>query len=171
MKVTKAVKRYSKTFVGISAILVTLLLVVIWSSGVRGTSHQSPPDTTGRVDMANFGVGGTAIKVIGSVLLVLGILYAGVYAMKAFSGRAGSGRFKQDTIAVLHKRYIAPKKAVYVIRVGDRSMVLGVTDSQISHLADLTKEEIENLKATEGKKSKDFKKHFLGLALGMKERD
>jgi len=171
MKATKALKKYSKAIAGIGVTLVGLLLVVILSSGVTGGRHGSTADTTGQVSMANFGAGGTAIKVIGSVLLVLGILYAGVYAMRAFSGRAGAGRFKRDAIAILHKRYIAPKKAIYVIKVGGRSMVVGVTDSQISHLADLSEEELESIKATEGKNSKDFKKQFLGFALGMRDKD
>lgn len=118
----------------------------------------------------NPGLGSMAVKVIGSVLLLIGILYAGVYGMRVLSGRAGKGGFNSGAISVLHKTHIAPKKAIYVVKVGGKAMVVGVTDSQINHLADLSGEELESLKTPEPAKAGGFKQHLLGFALGGKER-
>jgi flagellar biogenesis protein FliO len=118
------------------------------------------------------GIGSMAVKVVGSVLLLIGILYGGMYAMRVLSGRTGRGGFSCEAISVLHKTHIAPKKAIYVLKVGEKAMVVGVTDSQINHLSDLSEEELGSLKAPEkpGPKGRSFKQHLMGLALGGKER-
>jgi flagellar biosynthetic protein FliO len=123
-------------------------------------------------DVPKPGLGGMALKVLGSVLLLIGVLYAGMYAMRVLSGRSGKGGFNSDAISVLHKTHIAPKKAIYVVKVGEKAMVVGVTDSQISHLSDLSEEELGTLKASDKPTSKgrSFRQHLLGFALGGKER-
>jgi flagellar biosynthetic protein FliO len=130
-----------------------------------GPTRTESPD-----EVPNPGMGGMAIKVIGSVVLLIGVLYAGMYAMKVLSGRGGRGGLDSGAISVLHKTHIAPKKAIYVLKVGDKAMVLGVTDSQINHLSDLTEEELTSIKATGKAGTRSFKQHFLGLALGVKEK-
>jgi flagellar biosynthetic protein FliO len=111
-----------------------------------------------------------AFKVLGSVLLLIGMLYAGVYGMKVLSRRAGKAGLGSGAISVLHKTHIAPKKAIYVVKVGRKAMVVGVTDTQINHLSDLTEEELGSLEAPDRPKAKSFKQHLLGFALGAKER-
>ena len=136
----------------------------ISSAGMEGA--ESP------AEVPNPGMGSMAVKVIGSVLLLIGVLYAGMYAMRVLSGRAARGGFNSGAIAVLHKTHIAPKKAIYVLKVGEKAMVVGVTDTQINHLSDLSEEELGSLKVPEtaGPKGRSFKQHLLGFALGGKER-
>gem|GEM_PF-692344 len=134
---------------------------------VAGNENAESP-----ADVPSPGLGSMAFKVIGSVLLLIGVLYAGMYAMRALSGRGSRGGFNSGAIAVLHKTHIAPKKAIYVIKVGAKVMVVGVTDSQINHLSNLSEEELGPLEASDKPtaKGRSFKQHLLGFALGGKER-
>jgi flagellar biogenesis protein FliO len=47
----------------------------------------------------------------------------------------------ESHIQVLDRTYLAPKKAVYVLKIGSRSLAVGVTENQITPLAELDTEE------------------------------
>jgi flagellar biogenesis protein FliO len=57
--------------------------------------------------------------------------------MRRFSDVKPGGAGGGDLVEVLGRSYIAPKKAVYVLRVGDRALAVGVTESAITPLTDL----------------------------------
>ena len=65
------------------------------------------------------------------------LIWGAVWVMRRFSdvkpGSAGGG----ELVEILGRSYIAPKKAVYVLRVGDRALAVGVTESTITPLTDL----------------------------------
>lgn len=191
----KAVRRFSKRkralvgLVALASLFVALSLIypeatgqagggpAAISSGVGQAAPGGVPSSGGEgaetpADVPDPGLGSMVFKVVGSVLLLIGVLYAGMYAMRVLSGRSGRGGFNSDTISVLHKTHIAPKKAIYVVKVGGKGMVVGVTDSQINHLSDLSEEELDALKSSEKPVTKDrsFKQHLLGLTLGGRER-
>ncbi len=52
-------------------------------------------------------------------------------------------------IAVLETRYLAPRRALYLVRAGSKVLLLGATDQQISLLADLTSNGLEEPPAEE----------------------
>jgi flagellar biosynthetic protein FliO len=135
------------------------------SGGVSGTGSEEPGPTA---VAPSPGMAGMVFKVIGSVLLLIGVLYAGMYALRVLSGRTGGRGLGSGAISVLHKTHIAPKKAIYVIKVGGKTMVVGVTDSQMTHLADLSDEELGSLEGPDKSESKrgGFRQHLIGLALG-----
>lgn len=198
MKLLRLLSRYKKGLAGLAVITAVMLLASIWAGhAVQGRSideaggKASPTHDTAAASAGSgtqpaegaivdseseppatpeFGIGGMALKVIASVAFVIGVLYIGMHAMRALSRRSMGGTVKQDAISVLHKRHIAPKKAVYVIKIADRAMVIGVTDSQINHLADLSPEELKSISVAEPKKSGEFKRHLLGFALGMRDK-
>jgi flagellar biosynthetic protein FliO len=169
MKLKDRLLRQKKALTCLAAIGVILVVASVWSAQATrpGTHGDAGPQS---IAMADFGMGGMAIKVIGSVAVLIGILYFGMHVMRSFSGKANAGGLRSDAISVLQKRHIAPKKAIYIVKVGDRTMVIGVTDSQISHLADLSQDELQNIKADASEQSKDFKKHLLGFAFGMRDK-
>ena len=140
--------------------------------GISGTGTESAesPAAESPAEVANPGMGSMMVKVIVTVLLLIGILYGGMRALRALSGRVGGGAFRPGAISVLHKTHIAPKKAIYVVKVGGKAMVVGVTDSQINHLSDLDNEELASLGEPEKSRAKGFKEHLLGFATGGKER-
>jgi flagellar biogenesis protein FliO len=168
MKIRAAISKHRKGLVGLGMILTVLLLVSL----LAGETAQQKPQSTGEGEQSpattNLGVGNMALRVMGAVALLIGILYAGVYGMRALSGRGVMGGLGQDAISVLHKSHIAPKKSICVVKIGSKAMVIGVTDSQISHLGDLSEEELQSIKVSAKTKPSSFKRHLLGLGLGIK---
>lgn len=186
---TRLLKR-KRALIGLGVLASLFVILSLISSAATGQAGKGTAESAGGIpaespggissagmesaespeDVPNPGMGSMAVKVIGSVLLLIGVLYAGMYAMRVLSGKTGGGRFNSGAISVLHKTHIAPKKAIYVLKVGEKAMVVGVTDSQINHLSDLSEEELGALKVPETPKSQSLKKYLMGFALGGKER-
>jgi flagellar biosynthetic protein FliO len=161
-----------RTLVGLGVLASLFVILALVSSAATGQAGKPPvlQSDQAPAEVPDAGIGGMTLKVVGTVVLLIVVLYAGMYVMRVLSGRTGKGGFDSGAISVLHKSHIAPKKAIYVIRIGDRAMVVGVTDSQINHLADLSQEELSSLKTTERPRGQSFKQQLLGFALGVKER-
>jgi flagellar protein FliO/FliZ len=160
------VLRSKKAILGLAAAICAAVLIAVVSAGVA--SRPQPAAEAEAASMTGMGAGGTALRVIGSVALLIGVLYAGVYVMRSLSGRGSRAGIKDDAVAVLHRKHLAPKKAIYVVRIAGRSMVLGVTDSQISHLADLTDQEISSIRTDPRPKPGQFRKHLEALGIGIR---
>jgi flagellar biosynthetic protein FliO len=149
---------------------VGILLGLVWFGSPVADEGEPVPETADEGPASSISTGGMAFRVIGSVILVIGVLYGAMFAMKILSRRAAGGNLKKDAISVLQRRYIAPKKAIYVVKVGAKTMVVGVTDAHISHLADLTEDEVEGLRPDETEKAGQFKQHLMAFGLGMRNK-
>jgi flagellar protein FliO/FliZ len=67
-----------------------------------------------------------------SLLIVFGLMWAlARVARRPLSGRRGPG-----SLAVLHRQQLSRGSALAVVQVGDRAMVLGVTDQHVSLLGE-----------------------------------
>jgi flagellar protein FliO/FliZ len=67
-----------------------------------------------------------------SLLIVFGLMWAlARVARRPLSGRRGPG-----SLTVLHRQQLSRGSALAVVQVGDRAMVLGVTDQQVSLLGE-----------------------------------
>ena len=192
-RLVETLKR-TKGLIIVAAAFCGFLALSLWSGGVAETGRRgddpvvggraAEPSATAPEAMGPFpeaapepeaqppmpSLGGAVFKVVSSVALVVAVLYAGVYLTRTLSRKVSSGNVKADAISVLHKRHIAPKKAIYVVTVGQRAMVVGVTDSQISHLADLSQAEVDGIKVPENDRAKQFKKHLLSFGFGLDDK-
>jgi flagellar biogenesis protein FliO len=161
---------HSKVLIAVAIASVAMVVGLLWIGSPAAEDAGAVPEAGDPAPTSSIGTGGMALRVIGSVVLVIAVLYAGMFAMKVLSHRATGGNLKKDAISVLQRRYIAPKKAIYVVKVGTRAMVVGVTDAQINHLADLSTDELETIKATEPEKAGQFKQHLLAFGFGVKNK-
>lgn len=76
-------------------------------------------------------------KMISALIIVLVCIYLGLMLLKRLMGR-GPGRSQGgDLLEVIETTYLAPKKSVALVRVADKSVLIGVTDNQISILTEL----------------------------------
>jgi flagellar biosynthetic protein FliO len=169
MKYVRQFARQRKTIVVLSFLLGGVILLSFCPGMETG---RAGAESEGARELATAGPSMTAmsVKLIGSVALIVGLLYLGMYAVKRFGPGLKSGGIKQDAISIMHKRHIAPKKAVYILKIGRRSMVVGVTDSQINHLADLTEEDVESIKSEEAPAGGSFKHYLFGSGPGSGSR-
>lgn len=92
------------------------------------------------------------IKMLSALTIVIFCVYFGLYFLKRLIGgrRAAGGR--EHLFEVIQSTYVGPKKSVALLRVADRSVLIGVTDSRISMLMRLDPDETAAILAQETKK-------------------
>jgi flagellar biosynthetic protein FliO len=179
---TKYLTQFAKqkrTLVVLSCLLGGVVLLSFFPQG-GGSAGGTGAVAAGETEAVAAGAGipaagpsmtALSVKLIGSVALIVGLLYAAMYAIRRFGPGLKLGGVNENAISVVHKRHIAPKKAIYILKIGGRSMVVGVTDSQICHLADLSQEELESIETKEAPRGTTFKQYLFGVEPGPKGRD
>ena len=86
--------------------------------------------------------GSSIMRMIVALAIVLACIYGCVFLLKRFgpnkAGRSGEKRMLEmiDSISV------GPKKMIAVVRVGERAVVVGITDTQMTSLSELDKDEL-----------------------------
>ena len=170
MKYVRQFAKQRKTIIVLSCLLAGIILLSLFPGGGAARDEIAADEAGAGVPIGGAGLTTLGVKVIGSVVLVVGLLYAAMYAVKRFGPGFKPGGIKQNAISVLHKRHIAPKKAIYILKIGQRSMVVGVTDSQINHLADLTDDDLDTLRAEGEPKGTSFKEYLFGAESHPKSR-
>jgi len=85
----------------------------------------------------------SALKVGLALLITLVLLVTAVWVLKRFIGPGikGGGR----SITVVDVTYVAPRKAVALIRVLDRVFIVGITEDSMSTLGELSPEDANAL--------------------------
>jgi flagellar biosynthetic protein FliO len=80
-------------------------------------------------------------RLLGALVLVLVLAWVVLWVLRrALKGRwAGAGG---SGVKVLERVYLAPRRSIEVVAVGRRILVLGVTDSHIGMLTELTPDDL-----------------------------
>jgi len=74
---------------------------------------------------------------IGAALAVVVIcIYIGLFLLKKVMGRKYTGGGQAGHLEVLESMYVAPKKTVSLIRVGERTVLIGVTETGVNMLTE-----------------------------------
>ena len=71
-----------------------------------------------------------------SLLVIIVIIYGTVFLLKKLSGNKVSGGGRGRAIQVIEQTYVGPKKSVCLLRMADRAVLIGITDSQINMLTE-----------------------------------
>ncbi len=108
-------------------------------------------------------VNAALFKLIGALIIVVAAIYGFLYLLKKMMGSGFSGNRKTRHIEVIETTYIAQKKSISLVRFGGRSVLVGVGDSGINVLAELTPEETSRLVAETATESKNESIGFKGL--------
>ena len=88
----------------------------------------------------------TAIaKMVSALVLVILLVYGALYALRRMMGRRYGSRATNDSLQVLQTTYVGQHKAISLVKVGQRSVLVGVTDNQISTLTELDAAETEQI--------------------------
>jgi flagellar biosynthetic protein FliO len=77
------------------------------------------------------------LKMLVALVVVIGCIYLAIYLMKRLMGPRYSGSRKARVLEILETAHIDPKKSLSLVRVADKSVLIGVTDNQISMLTEL----------------------------------
>ena len=116
------------------------------------------------------GMGSAVIKMISALALVIAAVYGGLYLLRKMMGRRGGAALGVDALTVLQTTYVGQHKAISLVKVGRRSVLVGVTDNQISTLTELDQDETDEIlgEASEPVKSESFSRLLSGAAEKLK---
>lgn len=81
------------------------------------------------------------IKLVLALGLILVIIYGSVWLMKRFS--LGKMVGNSELISVVDKRFLAPKQAVYLLKVGKQHLLVGSSEAGLTKIAALASEDLE----------------------------
>ncbi len=114
-----------------------------YSAAERG--FQSASQTSSSLDENTAGdLGGapsvmpSLIRIISALVIVIGAIYGGLYLLKKMMGRKYSGVKQNSHLEVLETIHIAPKKTISLVRVGEKSVLVGATEASLSLLTELS---------------------------------
>lgn len=79
---------------------------------------------------------GGYFQAIGVLLLILGALYMGLWALKRFGKLRAMGSLGRHGLAVEGQFHLGPKKSLVVVRFLNKRLLLGVTDHNINLLTE-----------------------------------
>lgn len=134
-----------------SALIVAVAVVGLFlmSSG-DGDADQTTPTTSGDAnpssvvgasDIFTDGALPTLAKMVGALLVVIVCIYVGIYLLKKTMGGKYGGANKLNALEVLESTGVGPKQSVTLIRVGDKSVLVGITGDRMALLTELTAED------------------------------
>jgi flagellar biosynthetic protein FliO len=84
-----------------------------------------------------------------SVVLIVVLGAGAIYGSKRLAGKFANLPGKR--IKIVETAHLGPRKAVHLLRIGDRCLLIGSTNDNISKLADLTTEILMQEKALDFK--------------------
>jgi flagellar protein FliO/FliZ len=122
-------------FPGICLMVILISLVALQGHG----SVEAAVSTDDPQQKATPGLPGLAVRVSLALGFIVLLIVGAVYLLRAFGGRMGieSG----GAMKVLERCHLAPKRALYTVRMGGRVVIVGVTESSITRVLELTEEE------------------------------
>jgi flagellar biosynthetic protein FliO len=106
------------------ALIVLVLGALLLPGGERGDPFDGP---------------GAAMDLVLKLGAVLALAYVSLAALKRYT--SGSVSQRGSLLEVLDSTTLGPNRSVYVVRAGEKRLVLGVTQNQITALAELDPDE------------------------------
>ena len=94
-----------------------------------------------------------------SLVIIVAIIYLTVFLLRKLSGNRLGGR-KGTAIQIIEQTYLAPKKSVCLLKLADRAVLVGITDTNINLLTEL---EWDSLPQEAIDKSRSLHKSFPGF--------
>ncbi len=95
-----------------------------------------------------------------SLLLIVGFIYVVVFLMRKFTGSKLGTAGKGKAIQVIEQTYLAPKKSICLIKLGERAVLVGITEANVNMLTEFNWDELPEL---DRKKVTDPGKQFSGF--------
>lgn len=130
--------------------MASLLVMLPLSIYAQDTLSTMPPRPEINYDP---GLASIIIKLILSLAIIIGLIYLTVFLLKKLGNRTVPN--SENLIKVIAKSYLTPKQSLYIVKLGSSYSVLGVGESAVNHIKDISSEEIKTLQAN-AEKPKGF---------------
>lgn len=76
------------------------------------------------------------VRIALSLGVIVAIIYVTVLVLRKLSGNRFGGR-RGTAVQIVEQTYIAPKKSICLLRLADRAVLVGVTDTSINLLTEM----------------------------------
>lgn len=132
----------------ISILLLVLFLGAFFRIAFCGTPPPMQVEPENQNVKPKLETSGTeiAIRLLISILIISILIYVSVWGLKKLSAyRIGRGR-SAGSIEIIENAFIGPKKGLHIIRAGGKYILVGSSDSTISHICDLDAADFDNHK-------------------------
>ncbi|HHI03172.1 MAG: hypothetical protein DRP51_10850 [Candidatus Zixiibacteriota bacterium] len=108
---------------------------------------------------------GPLVKLLLALIVVVAGIYLFLVVLRRMMGSKFSANRGNRLLETIETTYIAQKKSVSLIRYGDKAVLVGVAENSISVLAELSKEETNEIicDCKVGKREAGFKSVFAGV--------
>ena len=169
-------KKFKKICILLFAIFLGILLIVATMFAL-----ESNHDDTGKEKLIlsqdqivpGQSVGGMIFKTIISLIFVLALMLLAVFGLKWLHNRTSNSGDVTKQLKIYGSISLGPKKSLCLVQVINRFLVLGVTDTNVSLLSEITDEiEIKSLLQNSEQKIKGspitFKEHLLNFTKQIK---
>ena len=145
-------------------ILVHLAASVSWATtpGADAWTEANPPAAT---PTSMFGL---LVRLFFSLAFILLLIWGAVWLIRRFSPSRIRSAGVHNLVDVIAQTYIAPKKVIYILRLGDRALAVGATETTLTPLAELDLE--ETLSAWSEGLSGQESRGLSGILGGLKSR-
>ena len=139
-------KTNKRLYITVAIIVSVAVVGLFFINTGRATADVSTPaaSTVDQAVAGETGLGQTVVpsllKMASALIVVVFCIYGSVFLLKKGFGRKLSHNRRNSALEVLETTYVGPKKSISLVRVGDKSVLVGVTDNQISVLTELDAE-------------------------------
>jgi len=138
--------------------LAGLTLIKVGDARADGTTAVLSSDLTRTADAevalanaepiaaeADPGIYSAVAKMLSALGVVILLAYGALYALRRMMGKRYGGGGVNSSLEVLQTTHVGPHKTISLVRVGQRSVLVGVTDQNISTLTELDVQETEEI--------------------------
>lgn len=122
---------------------VLLLVIVLLLVSTLNAAAQVADSTavSGLQTLGNDSMVGLVLRLVLTLAVVIGLILLSVWGLKRLMTRRWPGKSKERPVRIIDRVQLAPKRSLDVVAVGERIILLGVTENGINFLTELSPEE------------------------------
>ncbi len=149
-------KKWAAIIVFVLLLLLTMAMISLPNSGDDKvqTSAQDQPDSAQMPSQLNFAK--AIVRTVAALVFVIVLVFAFAYGIKWLQNKTSQARNAFQTMSVVSSLSLGPKKGVYLIKIVNRLLVVGLAEGSISLLAELNQDEAQLIDQKIGKNKKPF---------------
>jgi len=115
--------------------------VPVWAGLVLAAGRVLSPDLCLAAE-EGFGLASAGLKMIGVLALVVGLLLGCLYLLRRLSPALNRGGLLSTEMRLLGQYPLGPKRILALVKVGSRTLLLGVTEANINLLTEVQDQDL-----------------------------
>jgi flagellar biogenesis protein FliO len=176
VKTNRKMRRSFLTTAAIIAVAVIGLMLVSSDGGEadQGSALPSPVENAATPNATDRLLTDSALpalaKMVGALLVVIVCIYVGIYLLKRTTGGRYSSSRGTNALEVIETACVGQRKTISLIRVGEKSVLVGVTENRMALLSELNADDTATILASapEVSEADSFSKMLGSAATHMK---